>query len=218
MLDFPKSTEFNRRIPKQKFYEKLSISTRLEQQFVKEIDTIHWKSKLSPETLNISAGKDVTEIQVFEITLKEQSISKNIVEIIDREIPYHIVFIIRYKDMAQIWVSYKEDSKSREGKFKVDSYYVTDWVKYGDLMLQIQGLDLDKVYENFIFQVANGKLRLENGIDIKDAVLRAKEQAKLVAYIKSLETKIKSEKQFNRQVKLMGELRKARAKLKNYFK
>ena len=127
MLDFPKSTVFNKRIPKKKFYEKLSVSSNLEQQFMKEIDTIYWKNKLSPETLNISAGTNVTEIEVFEITLKEQSISKNIIEVIDREIPYYLVFVLRHKDLGQIWISFKEDSKSREGKFKVDSYYKTDW-------------------------------------------------------------------------------------------
>jgi len=218
MLDFPKSTFFNRRIPKQKFYDKLNVSSSLEQQFVREIDTIYWKNKLSPETLNISTGTNVTEIEVFEIALKEQSISKNIIEVIDREIPYHLVFVLRYKDFGQIWISFKEDSKSRDGKFKVDSYYKTGWVKYDDLSLKMEGLNLDKVYENFILQVADGKLQVENGSDIKEAVSKAKEQEKLEAKIKKLEAKIKNEKQYNRQVKLMSELRKVKAQLENSLK
>ncbi len=218
MLDFPKSTVFNRRIPKQKFYDKLSVSNNLEQQFVKEIDMIYWKNKLSPETLNISVGANVTEIEVFEIVLKEQSISKNIIEAIDREIPYHLIFVLRYKDLGQIWISFKEDSKSRDGKFKVDSYYKKGWLKYDDLSLRIEGLNLDKVYENFMLQVAGGKLQIENGSDIKQAVSKAKEQEKLEANIKNLQTKIKNEKQYNRQVRLMGELRKAKAQLENDLK
>lgn len=215
MLDFPKSTVFNKRIPKQKFYEKLSVSSSVEQQFVKEIDTIYWKNKLSPETLNISVGTNVTEIEIFEIALKEQQISKNLIELIDREIPYHLVFVLRYKELGQIWISYKEDSKSREGKFKVDSYYKTAWLPYKALSLKIEGLNLDKVYENFMLQVANGKLQLGNGADIKDAVAKAKEQERLEVYIQNLEAKIKNEKQYNRQVKMMGELRKAKAQLEN---
>jgi hypothetical protein len=218
MLNFPKSTVFNKRIPKQKFYEKLSVSSHLEQQFVKEIDSIYWKNKLSPETLNTSVGAHVTEIEIFELTLKEQNISKTIIETIDREIPYHLVFVLRFMDLAQIWISYKENSKNREDKFKVDSYYRTDWVKYEDLSLEIEGLDLDKMYENFMLQVSNGKLRLENGSDIKEAVSKAKEQEKLEVYIKNLEIKIKNEKQFNRQIKLMSELRKAKIKLEDYRK
>jgi hypothetical protein len=215
MLDFPKSTVFNKKIPKQKFYEKLNVSSNLVQHFVKEIDTIYWKNKLSPETLNISPGTNVTEIEVFEITLKEQSVSKNIIEVIDREISYHLVFILRYQDLGQIWISFKEDSKNREGKFKVDCYYKTDWSKYDELYLKIEGLNLDKIYENFMVQVADGQLQLESGSDIKEAVAKVKEQEKLETYIKNLETKIKNEKQYNRQVKLIGELRKAKAQLEN---
>lgn len=216
MLDFPKSTVFNKRIPKQKFYQKLSMSSNLEQQFMKEIDTIHWKNKLSPDTINISTGTNVTEIEVFEITLKNQYISKNIIEVIDREIPYHIVFVLRHKNLSQIWISFKEDSKSREGKFKVDSYYKTDWLKYDDLSLQIEGLNLDKIYENFILQVAGDKLRLKidnEQLTIKEAVEKAKEKKRLEALIIKLENKIKNEKQFNQQVKLIGELRKIKEKL-----
>jgi len=218
MLNFPRSTVFNKRIPKQKFYEHLNVTSNVEKQFVKEIDTIYWKNKLSPETLNISAGKNVTEIEAFEIALKEQSISNNVIQVIDREIPYHIIFILRYMDLGQIWISFKEDSKSREGKFTVNSYYKTDWSKYDELSLNIEGLDLDKIYENFILQVADGKLKVENGSGIKEAVSKAKEQEKLEVYIKSLETKIRNEKQYNQQVKLMGELRKAKVQLENNTK
>ncbi len=215
MLNFPKSTVFNKRIPKQKFYDKLGVSSNLEKLFVKEIDTIYWRNKLSPETLNISSGAKVKEIEIFEVKLKEQNISKNVIEFIDREIPYHLVFILRYKDLGQIWISYKEDSKNREGKFKVDTYYKTDWVKYDELSLKIDGLNLDKIYENFLLQVAEGKLQVEYSSDIKEAVNKAKEQEKFEAYIKSLEKKIRNEKQFNQQVKLMGELRKAKTQLGN---
>lgn len=213
MLDFPKSTSFNKRIPKQKFYDNFKISSNVEKQFVNEIDTIYWKNKLSPETLNISVGLNVTEIEVFEINLKGQSISNNVIEIIDRGIPYHIVFILRYKDLGQIWISYKEESKNKEGKFKVDAYYKTSWTKYDELSLDIRGMDLDKIYENFMLQIAGDKLQKDSGDDIKDAVIKSKEREKLEAYIRKLESKIKNEKQFNRQVKLMDELRKSKAQL-----
>lgn len=218
MLDFPKSTLYNKRIPKQKFYEKLSVSNNLEQQFVKEIDTICWKNKLSAETLNVSVNVNVTEIEVFEIALKGQSISKNIIELIDREIPYHIVFILKYKDLGQIWISFKEDSKSREGKFKVASYYKTDWSKYDELSLKIEGLNLDKIYENFMLQVADGKLQLENGSDIKEAVTKAKEIDRIKADIKTIEIKITKEKQFNLQIKLNKELKVIKEKLSTLLK
>lgn len=218
MLEFPRSTIFNKRIPKQKFYANLGISSSVERQFVTEIDSIYWRNKLSSETLNISKGTIVTEIEIIEIQLKGQEISRNVIAAIDREIPYHLVFILIHKEMCQIWISYKEGSKSKQGKFKVESYYVTPWQKLEDLSLKIEGLNLDKVYDNFILQVAGGKLRLEDGENIKDAVTRSSEIDKLEANIKNMEVKILNEKQYNRQVKAMGELRKLKAKLENYQK
>ena len=218
MLNFPADTVFNKKIPKQKFYDKLDVSNRIQQMFVTEIETVHWTHKLSPETLNVSQGENVAEIQVFEITLKEQRVSDNLIATIDREIPYHLVFVLRYRDKAQLMISYKEESKSREDKFKVDSYYRTDWIDYEKLTLNIEGLDLDRIYENFIFQIAGDGLNLEKAEDIRDAVMVAKEIDRLETYITKLEKRIRNEKQFNLQVKLKQQLRAAQEELGEYLK
>ena len=217
MLHFPADTVFNKKIPKQKFYDKLDVSNRIQQMFVTEIETVHWTHKLSPETLNVSQGENVAEIQVFEITLKERRVSDNLITTIDREIPYHLVFVLRYSGKAQLIISYKEESKSREDKFKVNSYYHTDWTDYGKLTLEIEGLDLDRIYENFIFQIAGDALNLEKAEDIRDAVMISKERDRLETYITKLEAKIRKEKQFNFQLELNQELRKAKEKLKDYL-
>jgi len=217
VLDFPPSTVFNKWVPKKKFYENLSISSRIEKQFVTEIESVYWTHKLSPETLNVNPGIRVTEIEVFEVNLKEQQVSDNLIATIDREIPYHLVFVLRYSGKAQLMISYKEESKSREDKFKVDSYYRTDWTDYDKLTLSIEGLDLDRIYENFISQIAGDDLNLEKAEDIRDAVMISKERDRLETYITKLEAKIRKEKQFNFQLELNQELRKAKEKLKDYL-
>jgi len=217
VLDFPPSTVFNKWVPKKKFYENLSISNRIEKQFVTEIESVYWTHKLSPETLNVSPGTRVTEIEVFEVNLKEQQVSDNLIATIDREIPYHLLFVLRYEGRAQLMISFKEESKSREDKFKVDSYYRTDWTDYDKLTLSIEGLDLDRIYENFISQIAGDELNLEKAEDIRDAVMIAKERDRLESYITKLEAKIRKEKQFNFQLELNQELRKAKEKLKDYL-
>lgn len=55
---------------------------------------------------------------------------------------------------------------------------------------------------------------MEDGKDIKEAVLKAKEKELLESLTISLENKIKNEKQYNFQVKLAGELRKVKKQLK----
>ncbi|MDD5689206.1 MAG: DUF4391 domain-containing protein [Caldisericia bacterium] len=213
MLNFPKSTEFNKKIPKQKFYNNLKISSKIERQFTKELESIYWKNKLSSKTLNVSPGSEVKEIEIIEINLKEKSISKNILELIDREIPYHIVFLLRFKELAKICLSYKENSQSRKNKFKISNYFKTDWLEYKDICIDINGLNLDKIYENFIIQISNGAVKLEDDKGIKDAVLDVKEREKLELRASQIKNKIKNEQQFNIQVKLNQKLRKIEEEL-----
>lgn len=48
MLGLPKSTAFNKRIPKQKFYDKLTVSPALKRVFIEQVKSIHWRHKIAP--------------------------------------------------------------------------------------------------------------------------------------------------------------------------
>ena len=67
MIGLPKSTEFNRRIPKQKFYENISVSPSLKRVFIDQIKVIYWRNKVAATAMNLAAGDTVTELEVFEI-------------------------------------------------------------------------------------------------------------------------------------------------------
>ena len=75
MLNLPSSTEFGRRVPKQKFYEHLDVSPEVKRLFIDQIKLITWANKLSPQTMNLGAGQTVTEIEVFHIRLSRTSCS-----------------------------------------------------------------------------------------------------------------------------------------------
>lgn len=60
MLGLPKSTEFNKRLPKQKFYENLTITPALKKNFVDDIRMIYWCNKIAASTMNLAAGQTVT--------------------------------------------------------------------------------------------------------------------------------------------------------------
>lgn len=91
MLGFPASTEFGKRIPKQKFYENLDVSPALHRMFVDQIKLVYWRNKLAASTLNIAAGESVTEIEVFEVRLNDPQLDEAVLKQIDKEIPYHTV-------------------------------------------------------------------------------------------------------------------------------
>ncbi len=218
MLVFPPSTLLDRAIPKQKFYQNLKVSSSLERMFVDEIKSIRWMHKLAPDAFNIREGKHVKEIEVLEILLKGRTISKEIVVAIDREIPYHLVFVMRYQEKGQIWISYKQDSKKKAGTFKVERYYTTDWIPYDDLTLSLDGLTMDTLYESFLKQIAGERLQQEEGEDIQKAVEKDIQQENLERHIQKLESKIRKEKQFNRKIELLHQLKEFQKKSHSSFK
>lgn len=208
MLPFPQSTEFNKRIPKQKFYERLDVSPALHRVFVEQIRIVYWKNKLAAATLNIASGEQVTEIEVFEIHLNEPDLEENVLRLIDREIPYHILFLLEYDGKYRAVMGYKEAASSGKAAFKVDRYYHTDWLSEKDLPLCLEGLTLDAVYENFIHQIAGESLFREKNATLKESVERQKQREQLEKQIAALEAQMKKEKQLNRKMELKAEIRK----------
>ncbi len=208
MIELPRGTVFNRRIPKQKFYENLSVNAELKRVFVEQINMIYWKHKICPSTANIAAGETVSEIEVIEIRLNQSSLDKRVLQLIDREIPYHILFLLTYENRAQAWMGYKEQSQGGTAAFKPGTYFNTPWVNSDELSLRLNGLNMDAVYEGFIRQIAGKRLESKPGIDLKEAVARNAQRLKLQKEIAALENKVRREKQFNRQVELNGELKR----------
>jgi len=204
MLNLPKSTEFNKRIPKQKFYDKLNIIPAIKQIFVEQIKTIFWKNKIAPTTTNLSEGKSVTEIEVFEIKLNAPSLDESVLKLIDKEIPYHILFILNYEDKFQLWIGYKEESDGNTA-FKVNGYYHTEWAESPEI--EIHGLDMDKVYESFVRQIAGDTLTNGENESLQESVQRQQEKENLKKQIEKLAKAVRREKQFNRQIELNKQLK-----------
>lgn len=215
MLGLPMSTEFNKRIPKQKFYEKLSVTPAIKTAFTEQINIIYWRNKLAAATLNLAPGKLVTEIEVFEIRLTSPDLDENILRLIDREIPYHILFLLEYDGKYQAAMGYKEAAGSGKAAFKVDRYYRTEWLAEEELSLHLEGLTIDVVYENFIRQIAGDRLTGGENTTLKESVEQQKQREQIEKQIAALETKMKKEKQLNRKMELKAEIKKLKQALVN---
>ena len=213
MIGLPKSTEFNRRIPKQKFYENLTVSPTLKRFFVNQIKVIYWRNKIAATTMNLAAGEVVTEIEVFEVKLNESKLDESVLRQIDKEIPYHIIFMLEYDGKYQAWTAYKEVAASGNNAFKVGTYYHTDWLEETELPLMIDGLSIDKIYENFVRQIAGDALQAEKQDSLKDSVERDNRRQELQKQIAALHSKVRKEKQLNKQVQMNAELKKMRKEL-----
>lgn len=215
MIGLPKSTEFNRRIPKQKFYENISVSPTLKRVFIDQIKVIYWRNKVAATTMNLAAGATVTELEVFEIKLNGQQLDEAVLRQIDKEIPYHILFLLEYEGKYQAWTAYKEAAVTGSNAFKVGTYYHTDWLPETELPLKVESLSIDKVYENFVRQIAGDALRSETDKteSLKESVERDNRRQELEKQIAALQTKVRKEKQLNKQVQLNAKLKKLKKEL-----
>ena len=83
-----------------------------------EIRLVYWRNKLAASTLNIAAGEAVTEIEVLEIRLNGPQLDEAVLKQIDREIPYHILFILTFDGKAQAWIGHKSAARLRQQRFQ----------------------------------------------------------------------------------------------------
>lgn len=207
MLNFPKSTEFGKKVPKEKFYSRLEMNTAMKRFCTEDIEQIVWRYKLAPSTLNVSVGIKVLEIDVLEVNLKRKDYAQVGFEFIDKNLPHHIVFMLTCGSEVQLLINFKEAIENRAGKFKITANYKTNWKPLDQIQLTIEGLNMDKVYENFITQIADTKLKVKPHETIKDAILEAQAVQKLEKEITALKAQLVKEKQFNIQMKISAKIK-----------
>lgn len=205
-MDLPKSTEFNRRIPKQRFYDNAAITPEIKRVFIEQIRSIRWRNKIAPSTINVAEGKMVNEVQVIEIEVNQPQLDRRVLPLIDRTIPYHLLFLLVHGDQIQAWIGYKEQTE------KPSVYYHSQWLPKDKLQLGLEGLNMDAVYENLVRQIAGDRLVGQSG-NLKSDIERDTQRQKLQREIAALENRIRQEKQFNIQVELNGELKELRKEL-----
>ena len=156
-------------------------------------------------------------LELFEIKLNEKKLDESVLRQIDKETPYHIIFLLEYEGKYQAWTAYKETAVSGNNVFKVGNYYHTEWLKESELPLKVDGLNVDKVYENFVRQIAGDALYTERQESLKESVERDNQKMELQKQIVVLQQKVRKEKQLNKQVQLNAELKNLKKKLEELF-
>lgn len=197
MLNIPDAAKVNKFIPKKTFYEKANINTKTKEEFTNLLERITWLYKLSEDTIGISKTDDIEEIQIFELKVREKEIPKLVINTITKNIPYPILFVIKYEEEIMFSI-------------KVELQHYTKWNE--DINFNFNNINLKLVYENLVKSI----LRLgESTKNYKTSVDKHYKKEELLKEINLLETKIKKEKQFNRKVELNKNLNKLEKELED---
>lgn len=207
-LELPKTTIVNRFIPKNNFDEYSNTSQK--KKFTDNIDKITWLNKLSKETINLN-GNEIKEIQIFEVKLKVKENILSLLNIIDKAIPYHIIFICSYESEYYISTSKKHNHINNESNAVLDWTFSTLWHTNAENKFKINLKEsIDFVYTDLCSQISGYHSK-----NINDIIDIDKTTSKLKRQIEDLELKIKREKQFNLKVEMNSELKVLKLKLES---
>lgn len=190
-FNLPQKSFVDRFIPKTKFFEKAQVNSKIQQEFTDAIVRITWAYKLAESTINTSGTKKMEELQIFHIKLKEKSIPKNVLKVIDKAIPFAILYTFEFEDEFAYGITTKESSEQR--------YFFSEWNQ--ELSFDFTGNTIEHIYQKIIKLFIANKTGLETKSQNFEAILANEKQlAVLEKEIISLQKKVRTEKQFNKQV------------------
>lgn len=197
MYNLPQSTIVNRVIPKKTFVNQLGANTRMKDHFTNDVVRVEWLAKLAPSTINVADGKEVHEITIFLVPIKDENCPDDIFSFIDGMIPRHTIFILRWGDMTCLHLNYKEwmeSSTNTDKTFRIAKTYRSQWIKDTEISLSIEGLTMDAIYEALVRQVAGERI-IAQSESLREDVEKSTQREMLLKEIEILKRKETKERQ-----------------------
>lgn len=151
VFPLPAPTRIGRPIPKNAFDRYATAAQR--KLFTDQVSKITWLSKLSPDTLHLHADK-IHEIQIIHIELKAENTITPILTIIDKAIPYYLIFVVQYQQRMYLSTSPKHPHPTQEHATVRDWTFTTDWFAAGANRYSLTlAHSIDAIYLDFCAQL-----------------------------------------------------------------
>ncbi len=200
MLGLPKATEMSKQLPKKAIYTKFQMNTSAKDKIDADISRITIVNEIAPNKVNIPAGDEVKSFFVLLVTLKRKDFDEKIIATLSKLIPQNILFVLEYNGKSKLAVY----------RLKVMQ---TDWKPTEEQRVELQGLNLDKVWENIIksleLGVWNEELSVDENIELHE------KQAKLQKEIARLEKQARAEKQPKKKFELVQKIKELKDRCYN---
>lgn len=204
MLKLPTSTIVDKIVPKNSFDE--YATTKQKKLLTSVVARIKWLHKLSNQTVNLQA-KDIVEIQVFELELKEKSSVTDILLLINKAIPYPILFVLRFDEEIMYSISKKHVHPTNENQAVVDWTFSSAWVNVLEDRFDVSlSNSLDTVFQDICFKISGKTIGKEK--DIEALIAKEQQLKQLNSEIEKIQRSIDKCRQFNKKVELQQKLQK----------
>jgi fructosamine-3-kinase len=197
MLGLPQSTELKKIIPKKKVYEHFAstMSTERRKSFDAEIARITIVHELSTVSLNLAAGSEVQAIFVVLIDLRTEKSDPQNIAFIAKMFGQKLLLVLQYEGRQQLalW----------QGRLVQGT-----WAEPEALSIRLEGLDLDRVWESIVAQVAGiTQVQGQTLQDLEEKMAAAAHREKLEKEISKLEKKAWAERQPKKKFELADRIR-----------
>ena len=195
MLGFPAATEIKKLITKKKLYEHFGpeMSAERRKSFDADIARMTLVNEVSPISLNLEPGETVQNFFVLHVVLKSGDFD-----------PQNISFLSRL--FGQRLVLVLEAEKRQRLAVYQTRLFLTDWSEADSLRLPLMGLNLDRVWENIVSQIAG--VEMEPGRSLDNQLAVAARREKLQREIARLEKQARAERQPKKKFELVQKLQK----------
>ena len=138
--------------------------------------------------------------------MKERDIPKSALKVIDKSIPYPILYVFTHEGHVAYGITLKGEGDQR--------YYFSPWDEKMELVFT--GINLERVYQGLVTTFIKDAGKYAS--DFKAIVEVDKRKETLEKEISALKNKIKNEKQFNRKVEFNKELQEKKQSLESITK
>ena len=209
IFNLPNTASVNKVIPKNTFDS--YTSSKQKKLFSELISRITWTHKISTDTVNLIA-KEIKEIQVFRIELKQKQDVQQVLDLIDKLIPYNIIFVIDYDGMIYLSTSVKHPHPANDDNTVIDWTFKTDWFHPIECSYTLSlKKNIDSVYHDFCVQLTGKHKLIEKSLS--DIIAYKKVEKSIKSEIANLKSKIANCNQFNKKVEMNLQLRVFERKL-----
>lgn len=210
LFAYPESALANRNVAKSRIYQHQTVKTDIKNLFTTQVEKIKWLYKLSDSTLNVTASEQLPELQVFQIQLKQSSLDERVLRAIDAAIPSPIIFEVHTIDEVQTIAAFKPFGKTQ--KSQLSRYFASPWYPKET---ERQPLPFANNIEALYGKLLNPLLPYpaKENENIAEHIERIGQIEKLERAIKRCESRLRREKQLNKQAPINRELRALKKEL-----
>ena len=163
---------------------------------------------LSPTTTNLETNKNVREIYIITIDLKEKRIPSEFLDLFDKQIMFQTLFKICYNNNIVYRASLKEFNEDET--MKILQTYQTDWQNELNQAFPTTS-KLENVYKKMIANITSYKFKQDESF--KNYVMRLDLIKKRKTEIEKLTKTMNNEKQPNLRMALNDKIKEMRKQL-----